>query len=500
MKDQSQQPSNPNGTARGAGSGIGSLGAGFGSAASDPTARGATSGIGGIGAGFGGSAPDFGSNAGLLGASAQPDGQQQQQGGQPLYDWQRSSGPAAPTGFGSNANDSFAAQGFSGVSGQPPPSPAAGMGLVGGNPGQPDSSGYASGTNQANPSARGAMNYPGGQPLTPSASGAPFGANAVAGGNQSFADQGFSGVSGQPAPNSRGAPSPAANMGATNGQMVNPRMMYAGQNNGSGITAPGQPAGNPAPRDPTAPMNTDPAQYGPTSGSVDTSNVPGLVGGDSLGRMTQDSRDAAYRQATGYLDPQWNNEQNALETQLANQGVMQNSEAWNKAIDDFGRRKTFAYQQAQDAAVGQGNAAQAQMFGQGLAANTNQFGQNTVQTQIRNALQGQLANQGFAQQGITNGEAQRRFDNSLTSRNQGINELLLQQKNPLEMYNALTNGTNVTQPNFTNATGANVGGTDLLTAIQQAYGGKLNAYNAQTGAANSSNAGIAAIIAALIGG
>lgn len=305
-------------------------------------------------------------------------------------------------------------------------------------------------------------------------------------GTQSFGQQGFAGVATNPDPSNPNTPNPggaglALQQGPSNKILTAP----------GGATLP--------PSDPTAPINHDPAQFGPTTNNINTSNVPGLVGGDALAKMTQDSRDAAYKQATGYLDPQWQNQQTALENQLANQGVVQNSEAWNKAMDDFNRQKTFAYSQAENAAVGQGNAAQAQMFGEGLSANQNQFGQNTQQAQLMNAIQGQLANQNFTQQGITNQEAQNRFNNSLSARNQGINELLLQQQNPLNMYNALNNGTGVTQPNFTSTPGSSVNPTDILSAIQQAYGGKLNAYNAQVGAANSSNSGMAAIIAALLG-
>jgi hypothetical protein len=306
-----------------------------------------------------------------------------------------------------------------------------------------------------------------------------------------------------PAPSAASPSLPAAP--ATQGQYLgdlNGQPTYGGgQPSGSvtGQTRPLQVSGPGAPgRDPTAPMNTDLGQYGPTVNSVPTSNVPGLVGGDALKGAMTDAQHAAYSIATGYLDPQWTNDQKALESKLINQGVTQNSEAWNRAMDDFGRQKEFAYSQARSGAVSQGNAAQAQLFNQGLTSHATQFGENVTGANLTNAAQAQRANQGFTQQNITNTEAQRRFDDSITGRNQQINELLLQQKNPLDMASAATNGSQVTQPNFTSAPGATSANTDLLAAIQQAYGGQLNAYNAQTGAANSSNSGMAAIIAALI--
>ena len=250
--------------------------------------------------------------------------------------------------------------------------------------------------------------------------------------------------------------------------------------------------------------------------SVNTANVPSLVGGDALRQQTQQAQQAAYQQATGYLDPQFANAENSLRNSLVNQGIPQNSEAWNRAMDDFQRQKTFAYQQAQDAAVQQGNAAQAQLFGQGLAANQNQFGQNLSGGEFTNAAQNQVAQQvlqqlgygtqlgiaGLGAQTAANqlGEQvnQDNFNNSMGMRQQDINELLLQQQNPLQMYQALTQGNAVTTPQFASTPGTSVGGTDIASIIAQALGQQNNVYNAQVGAQNSNTAAEASIIAALL--
>lgn len=255
---------------------------------------------------------------------------------------------------------------------------------------------------------------------------------------------------------------------------------------------------------------------GGVQNSVNTSNVPGLVGGDALRQQTQQAQQAAYQQATGYLDPQFANQENQLRNSLINQGIPQNSEAWNRAMDDFQRQKTFAYQQAQNAAVQQGLQAQGQLFGQGLAANQNQFGQNLSGGQFTNAAQNQVAQQVLQQLGMGTqlgmagiggqtaanqlGEqfAQDNFGNSMAMRNQDINELLLQQQNPLQMYQALTQGNSVQTPSFTNTPGSNIGGTDIASIINQALGQQNNVYNAQVGAQNSNTAAAATIIAALL--
>lgn len=239
----------------------------------------------------------------------------------------------------------------------------------------------------------------------------------------------------------------------------------------------------------------EPAWQGPqtipnTVNQVPTGNVPGLVGGNALGAALKDAQDAAYKTATGYLDPQWNQDQTALETKLINQGVTQNSPAWNNAMDAFSRQKEFAYSQARNAAVGQGNASQNMLFNQGLLSNQNQFGQNLAGAQFTNAVQQQLKAQGFTQQQIDNLEAQNRFNNSMTMRNQDINELLLQQQNPLQMLNALTGGGAIQQPQFTATPNANIGGVDIASLMGQQYAGNLNAYNAAIGNQNSMMGGL----------
>lgn len=256
--------------------------------------------------------------------------------------------------------------------------------------------------------------------------------------------------------------------------------------------------------------------YGNVQTTLNNSNVPALASGEQLMKMLQDSRDAAYKNAAAYLDPQFQNQQNALESQLTNQGIPRNSEAWNRAMGDFGRQKQFAYQQAESNAVNQGNAAQNQLFGQNLAANQNQFGQNLAGGQFGNAAQNQMAQQLLQQLGIgtqfniaqmgnqlgnrTLDEQinQNNFNNSMGLRNQDINELLLQQQNPLQLLNMLMSGQNVQSPNFAQTPNANMAGTDINSILNGYLGTQNNAYNAQVGNQNSQIAGGATIGAALI--
>lgn len=187
---------------------------------------------------------------------------------------------------------------------------------------------------------------------------------------------------------------------------------------------------------------------------IDTSNLPGFAYQANMGNgnSIQEARDAAYNQQTAYLDPRYQQEQSALETKLANQGLDANSEAYKNAVGDFGRQKTFAYQQAQNAAVGAGNEQQGRLFGQAISnANLQNAGNQA-------ALQQQFA-----------------------IRNQPLNE-----------FNSLLTGAQVSAPQFNPVAQVGLQGTDIAGSINNAYNQKVATQNANT-------AGITSLIGSGIG-
>lgn len=152
----------------------------------------------------------------------------------------------------------------------------------------------------------------------------------------------------------------------------------------------------------------------------------------------QDVQDQAYKSFTSRLDPQWNQRQSALQTQLANQGIAQGSEAYSNAQRDFDQGRNDAYQQANIGAI------------------------NTApQTfQLANAL-----------------------------RSQPLNEL-----------NAIRTGAQVTNPTFNNVPQqATTAGPDLLGATQAKYNGDLSAYNAQQAGAGNIMGGLFGLGSAALG-
>lgn len=150
----------------------------------------------------------------------------------------------------------------------------------------------------------------------------------------------------------------------------------------------------------------------------------------------QGAQDAYYAKEAGYLDPQFRNQGNDLDARLANQGVVQGSQAYGRAQDELARQKTFAYGQAQQQAIGAGTSAQA------------------------TALQ-----------------------NQSTLKNAALNQL-----------NALRTGTQIQNPTFTNAPTATAAGTDISGLIEQNYGQQsANANNFNAGLFGMGGAALSAV-------
>lgn len=99
----------------------------------------------------------------------------------------------------------------------------------------------------------------------------------------------------------------------------------------------------------------------------------------------QNAANSAYSQATSRLDPQFAQQGEQLQSQLASQGLDPGTDAAKNAQGNFDRSKTDAYQTAQNNAWSQGLAAQQQSFGQSMQA------QNAPYSHLQ-ALQALLGN------------------------------------------------------------------------------------------------------------
>jgi hypothetical protein len=159
----------------------------------------------------------------------------------------------------------------------------------------------------------------------------------------------------------------------------------------------------------------------------------------------QSVADKAYSNYTSRLDPQWAHQQEMTDTALRNQGLTPGTEAYDNAMRDFNYAKNDAYTQATTAAI------------------------NTMPQTY------QLA--------------QAQFDQ------------------PLNRLNALRTGSQVTNPQFTNANPGQqtVAGPNMLGAAQSQgqynqglYGSQVGLYNSQVGQQNAAMGGLFSLGSAAI--
>ncbi|ASP92764.1 tail fiber domain-containing protein [Sinorhizobium meliloti] len=245
------------------------------------------------------------------------------------------------------------------------------------------------------------------------------------------------------------------------------------------------------------------------------------------------------------MNPQLSQSRQALETQLANQGLQPGSEAYNRAIDAATRQEndarygailaagqeqsriaglaqnqaTFqnsAQQQAYNQLLGSGqfaNSAQAQQYAQnannmqmGNSAQQQQFGQNQAQLQANNAAQQQKFGQGLAGAQFGNDALQQQYQNQNTAtagnnalqdqsfnsqqskfnmqnqqRAQYLNELYAQRNQPINEIIGLMSGAQVNSPSFVPTQSNPMPTVDYAGLVQQDYANKMGAYNQQQG-------------------
>ena len=168
--------------------------------------------------------------------------------------------------------------------------------------------------------------------------------------------------------------------------------------------------------------------------------------------------DAMYGQARSRLDPQWQQAENQDRARLANQGLSQNSSAYQTEMGNFGRAKNDAYNSALNSAILSGANEQNVLF--------NQAGQQA-------AFGNQAAQQGFQNQAYA-------------------------QNQPIDQFSALMSANQVQNPSGINYTPSMVGQTDVtgaygLNMAQQNANYQAQMQNYSSGLGGLFNLGSAAI-------
>ncbi len=119
---------------------------------------------------------------------------------------------------------------------------------------------------------------------------------------------------------------------------------------------------------------------------LDYGNLPDWAGPLQGGAdARQSAEDAIYGRATSRLDPQWEQRSDQLESKLVAQGLRPGDPAYDQAIENQGRQRNDAYQQAQYGSImGGGQEASRQ---QGMDLQAGNFQNQGRQAQLAEAMQ-----------------------------------------------------------------------------------------------------------------
>ena len=222
--------------------------------------------------------------------------------------------------------------------------------------------------------------------------------------------------------------------------------------------------------------------------SINTDNLTALTTDPEAFRSTIET--TLYNRQLGLLQPEFTQQREALEQNLADRGIPITSQGYNDAVnrlesqqgEQLGRlaqQATLAAGQESDRLVNQARNIRAQQFGEraasgefGLAAQGQAFGQNAANVQLQNAgRQQQVADQLLSNQ-IANQSRSRQIAERTALRGQNFNELA-----------ALLGGPQIQQGSFFAP-----GGVDTQGAFGAQMAAQQNAYN-QAMANQSANLG-----------
>lgn len=200
--------------------------------------------------------------------------------------------------------------------------------------------------------------------------------------------------------------------------------------------------------------------------SLDTSGLPGLPGAGDLEGFRRQQSDALYDRNTAYLDRQFGRDEEAMRTRLANQGIVEGSEAYRNAVDDFSRGKEMAYRQARNESIVGGGEEAERMFG------------------IGSQSRGQLYGEALSGANFGNQAALSEADLSNAARSQGLSETFAMRNQPINELNAIRNLSQVQMPQFSGGGQFGTNPADIAGAIQNQYQGQLDAANARNASRN----------------
>lgn len=179
-------------------------------------------------------------------------------------------------------------------------------------------------------------------------------------------------------------------------------------------------------------------RYAPTERTqtnLSFAGAPGMPHADA--NVLQQVEDAMYGQGAQYLDPQYKQMQDQMESKLANQGIVPGTQAYNDAVSNFGLQKQKAYGDLTQSSVLSGQTAMQNLYDMALKGRQQGVSEATTQGQFQQAGVGQQAQIASNQAGVAN-----------SGRAQNLNELVQSKTMPLNQINALLEGGQINNPQF----------------------------------------------------
>ena len=251
-------------------------------------------------------------------------------------------------------------------------------------------------------------------------------------------------------------------------------------------------------------------------GNIDSSGFPGLEGNyqnfapqmnvnagnlpelpNDLSGFRDRAEGALYDRNTAYLDKDFDRQSDRLQTRLANQGVVEGSEAYGGAMDDFNRNREMSYRQARNESIIGGGDEASRMFDIASRGRGQLYGEALSGGSFANLASDQATRQGADSAGFANRARNQAFGESLAgsglsneARRQGLSESFARRNQPLNEYSALRSLNQVNMPQFSPAAQAGSAPADVTGAMNTQYAGQMNAYNARMQSRNNLMSGL----------
>lgn len=229
----------------------------------------------------------------------------------------------------------------------------------------------------------------------------------------------------------------------------------------------------------------------------------GQIAGSPLPDASEAARqqviNSMYGQATSRLDPQYQQQEAQMRSDLMNRGIVEGSDAWNTEMGNLSRQKNDAYTSAMNSAIQGGGAEQSRLLSNQLSVRSQ--GMQEGSTAMGAGSQANADLRGMAgQQGTINGQidqsAQTQFGMQNTQRQDALTEQQQARANAINQLTALMSGQQTQSPQFSSGmSGTSVQAAPIAQLAQNQYQGQLGAYNADVSSSNAQTGAVASMAA-----